>query len=521
MRNKKWGIVLLNCFPEKIRFFDTTLRDGEQTPGVSLTPENKLRIAKQLDELGVDVIEAGFASASEGEMEAVKLIVKENLKAEICSCSRGVKGDIDCAADSNADSVNLVIPTSDLHLQYKLKKTKEEILKITEERVKYAKNRGLIVELSAEDGTRSDVDFLKRVFTVGIASGADRICLCDTVGVLTPERSYQLFSDLRKTFQSVSISAHCHNDFGMAVANSIEALRAGANSVHVTINGLGERAGNASLEEIAVSLKSLYSLEIPIKTQLLYSTSLLVSRLTGIYVQPNKAIVGENAFAHESGIHTHGVLVNPSTYEPIPPELVGVTRRILAGKHAGTHGIKATLEEMGLHTNEEQLKEILLRVKNLGDKGKKVMDADLLAIAEAVFGLKKSRPIQLQEVTVVTGDKVTPTASVRLKLNDNEVTGAATGVGPVDAAINAVNKAISNVEPFNLEQYHVNSITGGTDAMVEVVVHLNKGGRSTTATGVREDIVMASVEAVLDGMNVLMTNYNNTGANRSGKENDK
>lgn len=519
--SEKWGIVLSNSFPEQIRIFDTTLRDGEQTPGVSLTPENKLRIAKRLDDLGVDVIEAGFAFVSEGEMEAIKLIAKEGLRAEISSCSRGVKKDIDAVLESDADSVHLVIPTSDLHLEYKLKKTREEVLKITEECVHYAKDHGLIVELSAEDATRSDLDFLKKVFTTGVSAGADRICPCDTVGVLTVERAYQLFSDMRKTFPNVPISAHCHNDFGMAVANSIAALKAGANQVHATINGLGERAGNASLEEIVVALKALYGLELPIKTELLYRTSHLVARLTGIFVQPNKAIVGENAFAHESGIHTHGILANPSTYEPISPELVGFTRRIVSGKHAGMHGIKATLEEIGLHPTQEQLKEIFLQVKDLGDKGKRVMDADLLAIAEAVMDLRKTKPIQLAEVTVVTGDKVTPTASVRLKLNDKEVTGAATGVGPVDAAINAVRKAILDVEPIHLEHYHVKSITGGTDAMVEVVVRLRKGGRIATAMGIREDIVKASVEAVLSGMNVLMADYNKSGNRLGGRENAK
>jgi D-citramalate synthase len=509
VRNAKWGIALSNRFRERIRVFDTTLRDGEQTPGVSLIPETKLRIAKQLDELGVDVIEAGFASSSEGEMDAIKLITKEGLKAEISSCSRGVKSDIDAILASDADSVHLVIPASDLHLEYKLKKTREEVLKITERCVQYAKDHGLIVELSAEDSTRADIDFVKKIFTTGISYGADRICPCDTVGILTPERSYEFFLDMIETFPNVTISTHCHNDFGMAVANSIASLRAGANQVHATINGLGERAGNASLEEIATTLKALYNLKTSIKTELLYRTSRLVSRLTGINVQPNKAIVGENAFAHESGIHTHGILAHPSTYEPFSPEMVGFTRRIVAGKHSGAHGVKSTIEAMGLHPTEEQLKDMFSRVKNLGDKGKKVMDADLLAIAEAVMGLQKSRPIQLEEVTVVTGDKVTPTASVRLKLNDKEVTGAGTGVGPVDAAINAVKIAISSVEPILLDDYHVKSITGGTDAMVEVVVRLRKGNRTASAMGVREDIVKASVEAVISGMNVLMADYNN------------
>jgi len=485
-----------------------------------LSPENKLRIAKRLDEIGVDVIEAGFAAVSEGEMEAVKLVAKEGLEAEICSCSRGTKGDVEAAAKSGADSVHLVIPTSDLHIQYKLRKTREDILRITEECVQHAKDQGLIVELSAEDATRSDSDFLKQVFARGIKAGADRICACDTVGVLTFERSYELFSDLRETFPNIPISVHCHNDFGMAVANSIAALKAGANQFHATVNGLGERAGNASLEEIVVALKALYGLELHIKTERLYSTSQLVSRLTGIALQPNKAIVGENAFTHESGIHTQGMLAHPSTYEPIPPELVGVTRRIAAGKHAGTHGLRSTLEAMGLHPTEEQLKEVFLRVKSIGDKGKKVMDADLLAIAESVMGLNKTKPIQLQEVTVVSGNKVTPTASVRLKLNGKEVTGASVGVGPVDAAINAIKEAILEVEPIHLEQYHVKAITGGTDAIVEVVVRMSKGDRTATAMGLREDIVMASVEAVLSGMNVLTVDYSTETATEK-KEKDR
>lgn len=507
----KWGIALSKGFPERIRFFDTTLRDGEQTPGVSLTPENKLRIAKHLDQLGVDVIEAGFAAVSEGEMKAIKLIAKEGLNAEICSCTRGVTGDIDAALKSDADSVHIVIPTSDLHLQHKLKKTKEEVLKITEECVQYAKDHGLIVELSAEDATRSDFDFLTKMFATGLSAGADRICPCDTVGILTPEKTYEFFSKLKENFPNASISTHCHDDLGMAVANSITALRAGASQVHATINGLGERAGNAALEEVAVALKTLYGLEVPVKTELLYGTSRLVARLTGVSVQPNKAIVGDNAFAHESGIHVHAVLAHPSTYEAVSPELVGVTRRLIAGKHAGTHGIKAALDMMGLHPTDEQLKETFLRVKAIGDRGKKVTDADLQAIAEAVMGLPKTRPIKLEELTVVCGDKVTPTASVKLNLNGNLLTEAATGIGPVDAAMNAVKKAVLTVEPMHLEHYHVNAITGGTDAVVEVFVRLRRGDRTATAMGVHGDIVMASIEAMLSGMNVLMTDYNKLG----------
>jgi (R)-citramalate synthase len=480
---------------------------------VSLTPENKLRIAQRLDELGADVIEAGFAAVSEGELEAVKMIADAGLRAEICSASRGVKGDIDAVVKAGADSIHLIIPVSDLHIEEKLRKTRKQVLIITRDMVSYAKDCGLVVELSAEDATRADFEFLKKVFATGVEAGANRVVACDTVGVLTPERSYQFYGDLRKSLLVPVVSVHCHNDFGMAVANTVAGLSAGANQFHATINGLGERAGNASLEEIVVSLMTLYKLKLDIKTEKLYGISQFVQRLTGVYVQPNKAIVGENAFTHESGIHTQGMLANPATYEAIAPELVGGTRRLASGKHSGSAGIKAALNDMGLMPNEEQLQDIFERVKTLGDKGKLVTDADLMAIAESVLGLSKVKPIQLLEITVVSGNTVTPTASVRLKLNANgngkEVRGADMGVGPVDAAINAVKKAIQEVEPIHLEQYNVKAITGGTDAMVEVTVRMRKGNRTATAMGVREDIVMASLDAVIGCMNVLTTDYNN------------
>jgi len=423
--------------------------------------------------------------------------------------ARGVISDIDAVLKTAAKGVHLVIPSSDLHLEYKLKKTREEILKITADTTQYAKDHGLTVELSAEDATRSDLDFLTQMFKAGVAAGADRLCPCDTVGVLIPERTSELFSELKKRFRHVPLSVHCHDDFGLAVANSIIALKSGADQAHVTMNGMGERAGNASLEELVVVLKESYNVNLAIKPELIYETSRLVSRITDFPLQPNKAIVGENAFVHESGMHTHGILANPLTYEPFPPELIGRTRRIAAGKHSGSTGIKASLNEMGLEPNDEQLKEIFLRVKSLGDKGKRVTDADLQAIAEAVMELPAIRPIKLEEITVVTGSRVTSTASVRLNLNGKMLTEAATGVGPVDAAINAIKKAVGIVEPIQLDNYSVKAITGGTNAVTEVAVNISKGDRKATAIGVNEDIVIASVEAMLSGMNVLMTNYNN------------
>ncbi len=440
-------------------------------------------------------------------MESVSLIAHQGLRAQISSAARGTRGDIDAVLKSGASTISMIIPTSDLHIECKLRKTREQVLKATEDCVSYAKAHGLVVDLLAEDATRSDFDYLVKVFQTAKAAGVDRVTPCDTVGILTPDRSFEYFTKLTEAIK-VPVGVHCHNDFGMAVANTIAALGAGAQEAHGTINGLGERAGNAALEEIVISLRTLYKLDLNIKTELLYNTSQLVSRLTGVHTQPNKAVVGENAFTHESGIHTQGVLANPLTYEPIAPELVGCTRRIAPGKHSGSNAIRADLAHMGLKPTEEQFKDIFQRIKELGDKGKTVMDADVLAIAETVMGLGGVKPIQLEEMTFVGGNKVTATASVRLILNGKEVWGTAVGVGPVDAAINAVKDAIKEKEPITLEQYNVKAITGGTDAMVEVVVHMRKGNRTVTAMGVREDIVKASMEAVIAGMNVLSTDYN-------------
>ena len=504
----KWGIALFNRFAKRLNFLDTTLRDGEQTPGVSLIPENKLRIAQRLDELGIDIIEAGFAAVSEGELEAVRLIAKQGLNAEVASAGRSTKNDIDAVIKSDAQTMCMIIPTSDLHIEQKLHKTRDQVLKTTEECITYAKAHGLKVDLLAEDATRSDFNYLLKVFQTAENCGVDRVTPCDTVGILTPDRTYEFFTNLTTTIK-VPVGVHCHNDFGMAVANTIAGLGAGAQVAHGTINGLGERAGNAAIEEIAVTLHSLYKQQLRIKTELLYNTSQLVSRLTGVYTQPNKAIVGENAFKHESGIHTQGMLANPLTYEPFPPELVGRNRRIAQGKHSGSHAIKADLDCMGINPSEEQFREIFQRIKELGDKGKEILDADVLAIAENVMGLAGVKSIELQEMTFVGGDKVSATASVHLCVNGKDVCGTAVGVGPVDAAINAVKDAIKETEVIELEQYNVKAITGGTDAMVEVMVNMRKGTRIVTAMGVREDIVKASIEAVISAMNVLTTDYRN------------
>lgn len=485
-----------------LKILDTTLRDGEQTPGVSLTLENKLLIARKLDTIGVDIIEAGSAITSEGERNSIRKIAKEGLNAEICSYCRIKKEDIDGALSCDVDSIHLVVPVSDLHIQQKLKKDRETVRQMAVDMTEYAKSHGLIVELSGEDASRADMDYLKSVYNAGIDAGADRLCLCDTVGILTPERSYDIFKEL-STLRA-PISVHCHNDFGMGTANTMAALRAGAKQAHVTINGIGERAGNTSLEEIVMVLESLYKYETRFDTTGLYSLSRLVSRLSGVPVAPNKAIVGGNAFTHEAGIHVHGLLANTATYEPITPELVGRERRIVLGKHAGRSSVVLALKELDLGVSEEQIDDIVARIKELGDKGKRVTDADLQAIAETVLGVYQEATVKLEELTVVAGNTVMPTASIRLKVNGEDVVEAGVGTGPVDAAISALKKGISGIADIQLDEYHVDAITGGTDALVEVWVKLSKGGKSITARGARTDIIMASVEAVLEGINRLI-----------------
>jgi 2-isopropylmalate synthase len=486
-----------------IRIFDTTLRDGEQTPGVSLTFEDKLEIARQLSLLGVDSIEAGFPASSEGEKRVVKGISNAELDAEVCGLARANRNDIDAAIDCDVDAVHVFIPTSPVQMKYAVNLTPEQVVAAAVDSVEYVKKHGLTCEFSPMDATRSLLPFLKKVCRAAEDAGMDRLNVPDTVGIMIPRSMHKLIEDL-KTVVKAPISIHCHDDFGMAVANSLAAVEAGAVQVHCTINGLGERAGNASLEEVVMALHMIYKLKTRVNSRLLYSTSRLVATLTGISVQPNKAIVGENAFAHESGIHTRGVTVKPLTFEPIKPEMVGRTRKLVAGKLAGTRGVKAELDEIGIHPTEEQLKEIVQRVKDLGDKGKMVTDADLLALTSAVMGevIGEEKIVDLADLAVVTGIKVIPTASVRLLLDGKEYIAAETGVGPVDAVLKAIQKLTNNLEKIRLKEYRLEAITGGSNAVAEVVIKVeDEKGQVVSARAAREDIVMASVEAMINGIN--------------------
>ena len=492
----------------KVRIFDTTLRDGEQTIGVSLTPDQKLSIAKKLDALGVDAIEAGFPVISDGEFKAVKMITSEGLSSEIVGLTRTMKKDIDAAVDVGLTSIHTFIATSDIHLEYKLKMTRDQALEKAIEAVEYGKSRGLQVEFSAEDATRTDREFLKKVFGDVAKAGADRVNIPDTVGYSTPEYMAELTRDTIEATK-LPVSVHCHNDFGLAVANSLSGIHAGASCAHVTINGIGERAGNASLEELSMALQCLphqQKYETSIKSQLIYDTSRYISKIVGIKVQPNKAIVGDNAFGHESGIHTHGVLSNPLTYEPISPELVGRKTRLHVGKHAGIHGMNAMLEEFGVKTTEEQSQQILDKIKVLGDQGKQITDVELLSIASDVLGEKGiKRIVQLTGFSVSTGIGTMPYAFVKLNIDGKEFIGTDHGVGPVDAALNAIQKITGKISELRIKDYGLASISGGSTALCEVTISVEDAqGNRVSSKAVGEDIVTTSVQAVIDGINRIM-----------------
>jgi 2-isopropylmalate synthase len=489
----------------KVRIFDTTLRDGEQTPGVSITPEQKVQIAIKLDELGIDAIEAGFPVVSHGEAIAIKNITKQGLRAEICGLARAVKSDIDAAINCDLAYVHTFIATSDIHMQFKLRMNRQQVLEKAAWAVEYAKKHGIQVEFSAEDATRSDRAFLNQVFRAVASVGVDRLDIPDTVGYATPQYIEEIVKDVQTNI-GLPISMHCHDDFGLAVANSISGINAGAVCAHVTINGLGERAGNASLEEFVMALQCLYGRKHNVKTELLYETSRFISNTMGIIVQPNKAIIGENAFGHESGIHTHGIINNPLTYEPISPDLVGRKRWMQAGKHAGAHGIKAMLEGFGIKPTEKELYDIVEAQKNLADKGRSITTADLLSITSNVMHNNKfEEKFKLYDFHIVTGMNIIPTAVVRLNTDGKDFIASEIGVGPVDAALKAIQKIAGEMANIKIREYRLDSITGGSDALAEVSVKVeDKYGNVVSARKAGEDVVVASVQAMMDAINKVM-----------------
>ena len=490
-------------FPKKVQIFDTTLRDGEQTPGLAFTIDEKVEIARKLNELGVGKIEAGFAITSQGEAEAIKRIMGLGLSSTIVALARPLKEDLDKALWCDVPYVHIFISTSDLHIESMMKTTRDEVIRQSVEGIEYAKAHGVRVEYSPQDATRTDMGYLKQVCRAAEDAGAEVLNIPDTVGVMTPRMTFEFFKELKASTR-VPLSAHAHDDLGQATANTLAAIEAGAEQCHVTVNGLGERAGNASLEQVVVSLVAQYGIETGIKYEKLAETSDLVQRLSGIYLPPSTPIVGDNAFAHESGIHVHGVLSHSGNYEILSPEFVGKRRRIVAGKHAGRHGIETMIEEMGLNPNKEQLKRIAEEVKALGDAGKSVTDTDLYAITKNTMNIQSNDRVKLKQLVVVTGNTVKPTASVTLVVDGREYTGSSVGNGPIDSSINAIKQIVDGFASINLEKFNMKAITGGTDAVADVTVGLRRGERFVTASSVHGDTVMASVEAILKGMNRLL-----------------
>ena len=497
----QYNLLMISEKIDNISLFDTTLRDGEQTPGIALRTDDKIRIASALDGLGVGIIEAGFAASGEEEKETIKKIAGLGTTSRICSLARCSRADIDSVISCDTDYIHLFIATSDLHLRYKLNMTREQVLAKATESVEYAKSHGLTVQFSCEDATRTDLDFLKEMHTAVQKAGADVINIPDTVGVITPPAMTYLITELKKVTK-VPMAVHCHNDLGLAVANSLAAVAAGAKQVHVCVNGLGERSGNAALEEVAVNLFANYGIET-VDLSKIASVSKTVSRITGYPIPNNKPIVGRNAFAHESGIHVHGVLNNTSTYEAFVPELVGMDRHIDLGKHSGMHSVRDRLISLKVKFPEELMPELLGNIKTLAVGGKEVDDVELIALAEHIMWKgTRENIVELKELAVFTGKGVTPTATVTVAIDGKKNTVSGTGTGPVDAALKAIRAAVN--ENISLEEYRLNAMTGGSDALCEVTVivkDVHNDGHISVGKAVGLDIVETSVEGMMEAIN--------------------
>lgn len=496
---------------DRVIIFDTTLRDGEQSPGANMNTAEKLQIAAQLEKLGVDIIEAGFPAASDGDFEAVSHIARKLKKTQVTGLARTSKVDIDRAwgAVQHAVSpgIHVFLATSELHMKYKLNMTREEVLQTAVESVKYAKSLTDKIEFSAEDGSRTDRDFLCRVFEAAIEAGASTVNLPDTVGYAIPEEFGELVKYViahTPNIHKAVLSVHCHNDLGLATANTLAAIQAGARQAEVTINGIGERAGNTSLEEVVMALHTrpnFFPIGTRINTELIYPTSRQVSMISGMIVQPNKAIVGANAFAHESGIHQDGVLKNPMTYEIMKPETIGLsTNKLVLGKHSGRHALRNRLKEMGYDLSDEELKIVFKKFKDLADKKKHVMDEDLEALVTEGI-LRTADVFQLEYLHITSGTTVMPMASVRLLINEESVKGAKFGSGPIDAVFNAIQELTG--AKSEMLRFTIRALTEGTDALGEVIIRLKENGLMALGRGSDEDIIIASAKAYINGLNRL------------------
>lgn len=498
---------------EKIIIFDTTLRDGEQCPGASLNISEKVEIARQLAVLGVDVIEAGFPISSEGDFESVKRVSKDVKGPVICGLARAMEKDIDAAYNALKDSkrfrIHVFLATSKIHMKYKLKKAEDEILRLAASSVKYARNKCGDVEFSPEDASRTERDFLYKVVEAVIAAGAKTVNIPDTVGYTTPFEFAELIKGIKDNVPNIDnavISVHCHNDLGLGVANSLAAALNGARQIECTINGLGERAGNASLEEIVMGIRTrndiFKNMRIDINTKELFKTSRLVSKLTGMPVQPNKAIVGLNAFAHESGIHQDGVLKERITYEIMKPEDVGVTgTKLVLGKHSGRHAFKERLASLGFALKEDQVEKAFDRFKALADKKKEIFDEDLEAIVDEEIS-KIPEEVKLEHFYITSGDSVKPSATIKIKYKGKSSESSSGGDGPVDACYKAIDKIVKT--GGKLLDYQIKSVTSGKDALGEVSVKIGSKGAVVSGRGASTDIIEASIKAYVNAINKLL-----------------
>ncbi len=497
---------------DKVIIFDTTLRDGEQAPGAALDSQGKLEIAHQLVRLGVDVIEAGFPVSSPEDFKAVNLVAKEVKGVTVCGLSRCVKKDIDSASSAlepaERKRIHLFIATSPIHMEFKLKKRPEEVLEIAVDAVKYARQFFDDIQFSPEDASRSDRDFLYKVIEAVISAGATTINIPDTVGYAIPEEFGQLIRDILNNVPNINkavISVHCHNDLGLAVANSLSAVKAGARQVECTVNGIGERAGNAAMEEIVMALKvrkDYFGVETSINTREIIRASRLVSRLTGFVVAPNKAIVGKNAFRHESGIHQDGVLKYRQTYEIMAPEDIGLDKNeLVLGKHSGRHALAERLHQLGFDLSKEELDRIFEEFKRLADRKKEVFDEDLIALVESTMRVDVEK-WQLEGIEVTIPKDGLPTARVYLKFGDTTYSETAQGDGPVDACYKAIDKITGR--PGRLLSYNIQAVTSGKDAMGEASITVDFGeGQVINSHGSSTDIVEASVKAYVNAVNKL------------------
>jgi len=497
---------------KRIKIFDTTLRDGEQSPGCSMNLKEKIQMAKQLERMKVDIIEAGFAISSPGDFKSVRAVAETVKESIVASLARTTKEDIDRAWEAVSVAarprIHTFIATSPIHMEYKLRLMPDQVEEQAVAMVKHAKGYCADIEFSAEDATRSDPAFLARIFNGVIKAGATTINIPDTVGYTVPDEFYEFLIKVRElcpALDNVDISVHCHNDLGLGVANSLAAIKAGATQVETTINGIGERAGNAAMEELVMALrtrKDIFQAETNIVTTEIMRASKLLTTITGVKVQPNKAIVGENAFAHEAGIHQHGVLKNKETYEIMTPESIGLTKNsMVLGKHSGKHALRSKAKELGFDLTEEALERAFERFKIIADKKKQIYDGDIEALLSKE-ALQVPKTYQIKSFVINSGNSITSTAVIEAIKDDKVIEKVSRGDGPIDAAFRTIGKIVG--KQMRLEDYQLHSVTEGMDALGDALVKISSNGKSYAGRGLSTDVIEASIHAYINAVNKMI-----------------